>query len=157
REPQAPQAEASGQEGDPRVLGDAQGRAHVHGAAVRASVTWAARLGVCAALLSACAPRVGEPAMGEAAATVIYEPRLVRTMDPARPMAEAVALRGAKVAGVGSRAQLEQEFAGAKVVPMPGAVIVPGLADAHVHLSGLGNHLAVVNFSAATSEADAIE
>lgn len=85
--------------------------------------------------------------MGE---TVVYVAR-IRTMDPARPLAEAVAVRDGKVVAVGSRAEVERSVSSARVVERPGAVVVPGLIDAHAHLVGLGMGLSTLRFSEARS------
>jgi predicted amidohydrolase YtcJ len=58
----------------------------------------------------------------------------VRTMDPIRPVAAAVAIRGDRILAVGSEREV-REAAGprADVVGLPGRLIVPGFQDAHVH------------------------
>jgi predicted amidohydrolase YtcJ len=63
----------------------------------------------------------------------------VRTMDPARPVAEAVVVRGDRIVAVGDATDV-RTVAGpqAEVIRAPGAVL-PGFQDAHVHppLAGL--------------------
>lgn len=62
----------------------------------------------------------------------------VRTMDPAQPKAEAVAISGNRIVLVGSTAQLRL-LAGAntRVIEAGGKSVLPGFNDAHVHwLSG---------------------
>ena len=87
---------------------------------------------------------------------VIYAARRVRTMDPARPLAEAVVVGRGKVLGVGTREELVRAHPDARVVELPGATVVPGLADAHGHLRGLGDSLTVVDLSATASESEAV-
>lgn len=71
-------------------------------------------------------------------ATVVYPARLVRTMDPSRPVAEAIAVREERIRAVGSVAEL---------MGYPGAVLddrytdhvlLPGFVEAHSH-AGSGN------------------
>jgi predicted amidohydrolase YtcJ len=58
----------------------------------------------------------------------------VRTLDPARPFAGAVAARDGVIVAVGDEAVVREEAGGAaEVLDLGGAALVPGLADAHVH------------------------
>ncbi len=61
------------------------------------------------------------------------------TGDPDHPRAEAVAARRGQIVAVGTRAEIEP-FRGPRtqVVDRPAGLVVPGLIDAHGHLSGLG-------------------
>lgn len=93
--------------------------------------------------------------MVKADQAVLFAAQRVRTMDPARPVAEALVVQGGKVVEVGSREALARSHPGARLVELPG-VIVPGLEDAHGHLRGLGNSLAVVDLTGAASEAEAV-
>lgn len=90
--------------------------------------------------------------------TVVYAAARVRTLEPERPMAEALAVRGGKVLAVGGRAEvLEQAGPGARVVELPGATVVPGLVDAHAHLAGLGRSLSTLSLAGAKTRAEALE
>jgi predicted amidohydrolase YtcJ len=59
----------------------------------------------------------------------------IATLNPASPVASALAIRNGKVVGVGSVEELHDEFHGAdtRVVDMGGATVMPGLHDAHNH------------------------
>jgi predicted amidohydrolase YtcJ len=63
----------------------------------------------------------------------------VRTMDPARPRAAAVAVAGGKIVGVGDDAS---ELAGGarsgNVIDLKGATLIPGFHDVHNHMIGFG-------------------
>src|SRR5918994_1962084 len=66
----------------------------------------------------------------------------VWTGDPARPWAEAVAVRGGRVAAAGP----ERELAGlrgpaTRVLALDGGLVLPGFADAHVHTAAGGLEL----------------
>jgi predicted amidohydrolase YtcJ len=63
----------------------------------------------------------------------------VVTLDPDRPKAQAVAARGDSIVCVGS-AEDCGELAGpeTRVIDLSGRTILPGLADSHLHLSGVG-------------------
>lgn len=70
--------------------------------------------------------------------TTVYPARVVRTMDSARPTAEAVAVRGERVRAVGSVAEL-MVYPGAVLDERySDAVLLPGFVEAHSH-AGSGN------------------
>ncbi len=65
--------------------------------------------------------------------TTVYVARRVRTMDPARPEAEAVAVRGERIRAVGSVAEL-MAYPGAVLDERyADAVLLPGFVEAHSH------------------------
>jgi predicted amidohydrolase YtcJ len=76
----------------------------------------------------------------------------VRTMDPLRPRAEAVAVSGNRVAALGSSAEL-RALAGprTRLVDAQGASVLPGFNDAHVHFLQGGFSLAGVELRDARS------
>ncbi|MGW0421105.1 amidohydrolase [Streptomyces sp. NPDC003015] len=58
----------------------------------------------------------------------------VRTLDPARPYATAVAVRDGVIAAIGDESDVRDwRGPGTEVVPLEGAHLVPGLVDAHSH------------------------
>ena len=63
----------------------------------------------------------------------------VVTMDPARPEAQAVALRGERIVAVGSDEEMTK-LVGAKteVIELSGRVVVPGFIEGHGHFLSLG-------------------
>ena len=70
--------------------------------------------------------------------TVIYPAKMVRTMDPARPEAEAVAVRGNRILAVGSVEELSG-YSGAVVDDRyADNVLVPGFVEAHSHAGSGG-------------------
>ncbi|SCE96457.1 hypothetical protein GA0070558_11631 [Micromonospora haikouensis] len=59
----------------------------------------------------------------------------IHTMDPARPLAEAMAVDGDRIAAVGTRAEVLAACpAGVGVEELGGATITPGLIDTHLHM-----------------------
>ncbi|SHK72433.1 amidohydrolase [Rhodothermus profundi] len=60
------------------------------------------------------------------------------TVDPAQPVAEAMAVRGDRILMVGTTAQLTDVYPDAPHIDLEGRVVVPGFIDAHAHLMGLG-------------------
>ena len=83
---------------------------------------------------------------------------VVRTMDPARPMAEAIAVSGGRISAVGDSREI-QAWAGAKtrVMDARGRLIVPGFNDAHVHFVSGGRQLSSVDLRTAKSREELVE
>ncbi len=70
----------------------------------------------------------------------------IYTVDDARPMAEAMAVRDGRIVFVGSgRGAMTLRGARTRVVELHGQTIIPGMIDAHAHLLGLGNALRTVD------------
>ncbi|MGL3805455.1 amidohydrolase [Paeniglutamicibacter sp. R2-26] len=71
-------------------------------------------------------------------ATIVYPARMIRTMDPARPVAQAIAVRGDRIRAVGTVDELVS-YPGAVVDERyADAVLLPGFVEAHGH-AGTGN------------------
>lgn len=81
----------------------------------------------------------------------------IRTMDPAHPRAEALAVIGKKIAAIGDTATI-RAMAGpsTRVIDLHGATVTPGLIDAHCHLYGLGVDGDSVSVRALASEAETV-
>lgn len=76
----------------------------------------------------------------------------IYTADDNRPRAEAMAIRGGRVLFVGSeRGALALRGPQTRVLDVAGAAVLPGIADAHVHLLGLGMALRTVNLTGTKS------
>jgi predicted amidohydrolase YtcJ len=76
----------------------------------------------------------------------------IHTVDDGRPRAEALAVRGGRVQFVGSRRGAETlRGPQTRIVDAGGATIIPGIADAHVHLLGLGQALRTVDLTGTRS------
>lgn len=78
----------------------------------------------------------------------------IRTMDPANPRAQAVAIAGGQISAVGSTADvMEQAGSRTQRIELSGATVTPGLIDAHCHLYGLGVDLESVSVRGQPTEA----
>lgn len=79
-------------------------------------------------------------------ATLIIVGAKVRTMDPAHPTAEAIAVYGNRILAVGPNSEI-RKFAGqgTQVIDAGGNLILPGFNDAHVHFLGGGFQLSSVD------------
>ena len=81
----------------------------------------------------------------------------IYTVDNARPIVSALAVRGGRVIFVGSDAEARVLAApSTRVIDLHGATVVPGIVDAHAHLLGLGNMLARVNLAGSKSYQEGI-
>jgi predicted amidohydrolase YtcJ len=79
------------------------------------------------------------------------------TLDPAQPRAEAVAVAGARITFVGSRADAERlRGAATRVVDAAGRTLLPGLIDSHYHMQMGSLKLDDIRFEDARSYADVV-
>jgi predicted amidohydrolase YtcJ len=63
----------------------------------------------------------------------------ILTLDPRRPVVEALAVAGGRVMAAGSRAEiLRRRDRHGRVIELRGATVIPGLVDAHAHLDREG-------------------
>ncbi|HVT17108.1 MAG TPA: amidohydrolase family protein [Thermoanaerobaculia bacterium] len=104
--------------------------------------------GLAAALLAAVGSASNEePARPDAVSLAIVHAR-VWTGDPVRPWAEAVAVRGPRIAAVGSSAEIERLLplggAHGRRIDAHGGMVAPGFIDSHVHFLDGGFGLASV-------------
>jgi hypothetical protein len=97
-------------------------------------------------------------AAAEPAADLVITGAKVVTLDPARPRATAIAVRAGRIARVGADADV-RALAGPATgrLDLSGRTIVPGLADAHVHVEGLGAALENLSLVGAASLDEALE
>jgi len=85
-------------------------------------------------------------------AAMIFKAGRIWTGDPARPWAEAVAVRDGAIVAVGDAAEVERSRGPAtRVVDHPGGFAMPGLIDAHTHLEDLGAGLEEVDLRGVAS------
>jgi predicted amidohydrolase YtcJ len=76
----------------------------------------------------------------------------IYTMDAARTTAEAIAIRGDRIARVSTNADvLALRGSATRVIDVSGAAIVPGLQDAHAHFTGLGASMQSIDLRGTTS------
>jgi predicted amidohydrolase YtcJ len=86
-------------------------------------------------------------------ADLILKNATVHTGDPAKPTAEAIAIKGRVIQAVGTNAEiLRRAGSNTRVVDLHGATALPGFADAHYHLSGVGERELVLNLEGTTTK-----
>lgn len=75
-------------------------------------------------------------------ADLILTDALVRTMDPAAPLAEAVAIKDGEILAVGNNQEIGALVGeDTQIMALEGALVLPGLIDAHGHYMSLGESL----------------
>ncbi len=85
------------------------------------------------------------PSAQAPSADVILHNAKIYTADDAAPRAEAIAIRGDRIAAVGTSADvLKLKGAATRLIDVRGATVVPGLHDSHGHFTGLGASLTVL-------------
>jgi hypothetical protein len=83
---------------------------------------------------------------------------LIHTVNPAQPEAEAMAFgRGGEILALGSSVDLFAEFPEARRLDLQGRTVVPGLIDAHGHLSNLALSLTRAQLAGTRSKAEVIQ
>ena len=109
---------------------------------------------VLAAVLAVAAPPVGaQPAPAD---LIVTNARIYTAYD-ARPRVEALAVRGGRIAFIGSAREAEALRGPAtRVVDAGGETVIPGMVDAHAHFAGLAETLRSVDLTGTRSQAEAV-
>lgn len=77
---------------------------------------------------------------------------VIYTLDPARPVVQAVAVKDGKFIAVGTNAEIAKLIGPATVqLKATGAAIIPGLIDSHVHMRSLGDMLETMDLRGVSS------
>ena len=69
----------------------------------------------------------------------------VYTVDAQNSVADAIAIRGDKIAAVGTTDDLKRRYTTENIFDAEGKTVVPGFIDSHGHVSGLGSSLTELN------------
>ncbi|MFN0157842.1 MAG: amidohydrolase [Bacteroidota bacterium] len=87
-------------------------------------------------------------------ATMLLINGMVYTANDAAPNAEAVAIRGDRIIGVGSTEEISQAFVSSSIIDLKGKALYPGFIDSHGHLENLGTVMMTLNLMGTSSIAD---
>jgi predicted amidohydrolase YtcJ len=89
--------------------------------------------------LFTCAAAQAQGTATAGPAEAIYAGGPILTMTDARPLAEAIAVRGGRILAVGSRAEVEATRGpGTRMMDLGGQALLPGFVDAHGHVAMVG-------------------
>ena len=103
-------------------------------------------------LAATTAARGTAQAPAVAPADLVVTASRIYTVDPSRPLVQAIAIRGDRIVYAGPRLGARAITGpSTRVLDFPGRTIVPGLADAHGHLLELGFSLRVVDLTGTKS------
>jgi predicted amidohydrolase YtcJ len=98
-----------------------------------------------------------EQAIAQKPADLVITAGTVITLDGVRARATAVAVRDGRILAVGDAAEMQWLIGPAtRRVDLPGATVVPGLGDAHVHVEGIGDALEHIDLVGAATLAEAV-
>lgn len=116
-------------------------------------VTWGTALAVACFTSFAACPR-GFTQTSKHADIVLLDAK-IHTMDPDRPIAAAVAIRGQRIVAVGDNDSMRDWLGdGTEVIRAEGRVILPGFNDSHVHFLQGGQQLSSVQLRNAATPAE---
>lgn len=94
-------------------------------------------------------------------ATLLFYNGPIYTLNPAQPRVQALAIRAGRVLAVGSEAEVRATLGGSvqgcDLIDLRGRAIIPGLTDAHVHITWYGFALQRVRLADATTLEGALE
>ncbi len=113
--------------------------------------------GMAAVLAAPLAAQAPPPARPQEPADLLVTGARIYTADAVRPMGEAMAVRGGRILYVGNRRAAEL-FRGpaTRVLDVGGRTVIPGMTDAHAHLTGLGTALRTVDLRGTRSIEDVV-
>ncbi len=94
--------------------------------------------------------------MSDTLAGVLFEAGEIRTCDPARPHAAALAVHGDRIVAVGETRALRDTFPSFTRIGLDGRTVLPAFTDSHVHFAGVGLALRRVNLRECRSLRDAV-
>ena len=91
----------------------------------------------------------------ELPADILFKNGNIYTVNDEQPNAEAIAVQYGRIIFVGSNLDAKKyEVKGVKIIDLKGKTVVPGMADAHYHLSGVGFREMTLNLEGTTSLQD---
>jgi predicted amidohydrolase YtcJ len=101
--------------------------------------------------VQACAPRV------EPAETVLRNGKFV-TVDPQKPEAQALAIRGDRIEAIGTNDEIARYVGpSTQVIDLEGLLAIPGFIDSHGHFTGVGQSRMVLNLTQSRSWDDIVK
>lgn len=85
-------------------------------------------------------------------ADIVFNNGNIYTVSDKQPKAEAIAVKNGKIIFVGSSEQVKAyTSANTQIIDLKGNTVVPGMTDAHYHLSGVGDREVMLNLEGVSS------
>ena len=106
--------------------------------------------------LAAC-PTAGQAQPSGGEVVVVHGAEAIYTADPDYPTAEAFAMQGGRLLMVGSEDRVREAYPDARLLDAEGRTVIPGLVDAHAHLSGLAESLLQADLVGTDSPQDIVQ
>ena len=104
----------------------------------------------CGRLALSLAAVLGATSAAAQTAELVLRNGKVVTVDPARPEAQAVAVRGGRILAVGSDTEIQRHIgAGTRVIDLEGRLAIPGFVEGHGHFMSLGRAKTILDLSGA--------
>jgi predicted amidohydrolase YtcJ len=76
---------------------------------------------------------------------LLFHGGVIRTMDPAAPRAEAIAVEGSRIVAVGALDEVREQAGRAEQIDLRGGLLLPGFVDAHNHYLATGESMAALD------------
>ncbi|MEZ6165225.1 MAG: amidohydrolase [Phycisphaerales bacterium] len=110
-------------------------------------------------VLAALLPLLWRASPLHAAPDLIYHNAQIHTANDEMPLAQAIAIEDDRIVAIGDSADLlKLRDTQTQLIDLEGQTVLPGLIDAHAHLSGLGElQVGTIDLSATTSYEEVIE
>src|SRR6266498_3881686 len=97
------------------------------------------------------------PAAAPQTADLILRNGKIVTMEAAHPVAQALAVRGDRIAAVGTEAEIRRrQGAGTRVIDLHGMLAIPGFIEGHGHFTGVGQFRMSLNLREARTWDDIV-
>ena len=82
----------------------------------------------------------------------------IKTLDPERPWAQALAVEAGRIKAVGDDAQVKSQAGpGDRIVDLAGRLVLPGFTDSHIHLVNFALALTRIRLPEACSLAETLD
>ncbi len=72
-------------------------------------------------------------------AGILYVNGIIYTFDGNNTVAQALAVRGNRIVGIGTSEEIQSRFHADTIIDLHGKTVLPGLIDGHAHMNGLGD------------------
>ena len=94
---------------------------------------------LCLGILLSCFLSISFAGQGKQPADLVLRNGKIATVEPAKPLAQALAVRGDTIEAVGTDAEIQSYIGPAtKIIDLKGKLAIPGFVESHAHFTGIG-------------------